>query len=38
MMGEEDFFGGELYIKSLTATTLTLTDDDGQDLVFTRIN
>ena len=38
MMGEEDFFGGELYIKSLTATTLTLTDDDGQDLVFTRVN
>ena len=37
MMGEKDFFGGELIIKKVTATTLILSDEEGQDITFTRI-
>lgn len=37
MMGEDNFFGGELNIKKVTATTLILSDEEGQDLTFTRI-
>lgn len=35
-LGDESFIDGELIIKSLTSTTLTLLDDDGSEIVFTR--
>ena len=37
MLGEESFIDGELTIKELTATTLTLQDDGDDTIVFTRV-
>lgn len=36
-LGDESFIDGELIIKSITSTTLTLADDDGTEIVFTRV-
>lgn len=37
MVGEDNFLGGELTIKEVTSTTLTLQDETGEDVIFTRI-
>ena len=37
MVGEDNFLGGELIIKEVTPTTLTLQDETGEDVIFTRI-
>ena len=37
MMGQGNVLDGELTIKEVTATTMTLLDEEGQDVVFTRI-
>ena len=37
MVGEDNFLGGELTIKEITPTTLTLQDETGEDVIFTRI-
>ena len=36
-LADESFIDGELTIKSITSTTLTLADDDGTEIVFTRV-
>ena len=37
MVSEDNFLGGELTIKEVTPTTLTLQDETGEDVIFTRI-
>ena len=37
MMGEGDILNGKVTIKELTATTLTLEDEDDKDIIFTRV-
>ena len=37
MVGEDNFLGGELIIKEVTPTTLTLQDETGENVIFTRI-
>ena len=37
MMGEGDILNGEVTIKELTATTLTLEDETDKDITFTRV-
>ena len=37
MMGEGDILNGEVKIKKLTATTLTLEDETDKDIIFTRV-
>lgn len=37
MVGEDNFLGGELTIKEVTPTTLTLQDETGENVIFTRI-
>lgn len=37
MIGEDNFLGGELTIKEVTPTTLTLQDETGENVIFTRI-
>ena len=37
MVGDENFLGGDLTIKEITPTTLTLQDETGEEIIFTRI-